>query len=69
MDCIYLDHNATTPIHPAAVEAMTRCYAQGHANPASQHRPGQSARGVLEAAREQIAEILGVDLAAPRHNG
>ena len=47
---------------------MARCYAQGHANPASQHRPGQSARGVLETAREQIAEILGVDLAAPRRD-
>ena len=68
MDTIYLDHNATTPIHPEVVETMARCYAQDYANPASQHRPGQAARGVLEAAREQIAAILGADLAAPRRD-
>jgi cysteine desulfurase len=68
MDGIYLDHNATTPPHPEVVQAVARCSAQGLANPASQHRPGQAARGVLESAREQIAEILGVDLAAPRRD-
>lgn len=62
MDSIYLDHNATTPIHPEVVQAMERCYAEGYANPASQHRPGQQARKVLEDARERIAQILGADL-------
>jgi cysteine desulfurase len=62
MDAIYLDHNATTPIHPEVVEAMDRCYAEGYANPASQHRPGQRARKVLEDARERIAELLGAEL-------
>jgi cysteine desulfurase len=66
MDSIYLDHNATTPIHTEVVEAMVRCYAQGYANPASQHRPGQEARKVLEDARERIAEILGADLSSPQ---
>ena len=68
MELIYLDHNATTPTHPEVVEAMARCYAQGLANPASQHRPGQQARRVLEDAREKIAEILGADLAPPRRD-
>ena len=68
MEPIYLDHNATTPTHPEVVEAMARCHAQGLANPASQHRPGQQARRVLEDAREKIAEILGVDLAPPRRD-
>ncbi len=62
MDSIYLDHNATTPTRPEVVEAMTRCYAEGYANPASQHRPGQRARRVLEDAREAIAAILGAEL-------
>jgi cysteine desulfurase len=62
MEPIYLDHNATTPIHPEVVQAMDRCYAQGYANPASQHRLGQRARKLLEDAREQIAQILGADL-------
>jgi cysteine desulfurase len=61
MDSIYLDHNATTPIHPEVVRAMDRCYAEGYANPASQHREGQRARKVLEDARERIAQILGAD--------
>jgi len=62
MDTIYLDHNATTPIHPEVVEAMNRVYAQGHANPSSQHRPGQAARKLLEDTRERIAEMLGAKL-------
>ena len=41
---------------------MMQCYAQGHANPASQHRPGQRARRALEDARERIAAILGANL-------
>ena len=66
MEPIYLDHNATTPIHPEVVQAMDRCYAHGHANPASQHRPGQQARKVLEDTREQIAQILGAELTGTR---
>ena len=68
MDPIYLDHNATTPTRPEVVEAMARCYAEVYANPASQHRPGQQARRVLEDARERIAQLLDVDLAPPRRD-
>ncbi len=66
MDPIYLDHNATTPIHPEVVEAMSACHAAGYANPASQHQPGQQAHKVLEDARERIAEILGADVSSPQ---
>lgn len=62
MDCIYLDHNATTPTRPEVVEAMAACYGRGYANPASQHQLGQRARRVLEDAREAIAELLGANL-------
>jgi len=62
MSSIYLDHNATTPIHPDVVEAMRLCYSQALANPTSQHRPGQQTRKLLEDARERIAEILGARL-------
>jgi cysteine desulfurase len=68
MDSIYLDHNATTPTRPEVVDAMARCYGEVCANPASQHRPGQQARRVLEEAREQIAQILDVDLTPPRRD-
>lgn len=56
---IYLDHNATTTILPEAVEAMVRCWRDGLANPAAAHRPGQTARKVLEDARERVSALLG----------
>jgi cysteine desulfurase len=68
MQSIYLDHNATTPTRPEVVEAMAQCYATVVGNPASQHCFGQQARQVLENARERIAAILDVDLAAPRRD-
>jgi len=66
VEAIYLDHNATTPIHPEVVEAMARCWREGHANPASQHQLGQKARRVVEDAREEIAEIFGAKVSSPR---
>ena len=62
MKPIYLDHSATTPTRPEVADAVARCLAEGHANPASQHQPGQHARRRLEDAREQIAEILAANL-------
>jgi len=66
METIYLDHNATTPICPEAVEAMAECQAEYTANPASQHRPGQKAHKRLEDARERMAELLGAELTGTR---
>ena len=66
MKSIYFDHNATTPTRPEVVEAMRRCYAEGMANPASQHQLGQYARRVLEDARERLASLLGADLTCPQ---
>jgi cysteine desulfurase len=58
---IYLDHNATSPLLPAAAEAMREAWATAWANPASQHAAGRAARRVLETAREQIIHLLGGD--------
>jgi len=55
---LYLDHAATTPVLPEAVEAMTRAYAIW-ANPSSPHAEGRAARAELEAARRTIADTLG----------
>ncbi len=60
---IYLDHNATTAIHPEVAEAMLACYRAGYANPASQHRAGRRARQLLEETRENIGRILGAGTA------
>lgn len=66
MDTIYLDHNATTPVHPEVEGVLVRALRDGLANPASQHRPGQKARRLLDDAREQIAALLGAELTGPR---
>ncbi len=66
MQKIYLDHNATAPILPQVIDAVVGCYRAGHMNPASQHLFGQSARRVLEEARERIAFLLGADPVSDR---
>ncbi len=57
---IDFDHNATTPLHPEARRAMIEVVGRDDlANPSSVHRGGQRARGVLEGARRELAELLG----------
>ena len=56
---IYLDHNATSPLRASALEAMLPWLQRGAANPGSQHRAGQAARGALEQARESLGASLG----------
>ena len=58
---IYLDHNATSPLLPAAAAAMREAWATAWANPASQHAAGRAARRVLETTREQVIHLLGGD--------
>lgn len=55
---VYLDHAATTPMVPAAIETMTRHLADV-GNPSSLHASGRHARRVVEEAREQIAHAVG----------
>ncbi|GAA2067363.1 cysteine desulfurase family protein [Williamsia deligens] len=54
---VYLDHAASTPMHPAAVEAMTRILADA-GNAASLHGSGRRARRHLEEARETVAAAI-----------
>ncbi|MGI5226490.1 cysteine desulfurase family protein [Actinoallomurus sp. CA-142502] len=55
---VYLDHAATTPMLPEAIEAMTAEFAQV-GNPSSLHASGRRARRVVEESREIIAEAMG----------
>lgn len=57
---LYLDHAATTPLLPAAREAMAAGLARW-ANPSSPHAEGRAARAALEDARERIKRALGWD--------
>ncbi|WP_397577818.1 cysteine desulfurase family protein [Sphingorhabdus sp.] len=57
---IYLDHAATTPVIPAAREAMADAMARW-ANPSSPHSEGRAARAALEKARARVAAALNWD--------
>ncbi len=57
---IYLDHAATTPLLPAAAEAMRAGFAIW-ANPSSPHAEGRAARAALEDARQRVKAALGWD--------
>lgn len=59
MTPVYLDHNATTPIHPRARQAMLAWLGERHGNPSSIHRFGQGAREAVEEAREKVAALIG----------
>src|ERR1044071_3802189 len=54
----YLDRAATTPMHPAAIEAMTSVLATV-GNASSLHGTGRTARRRMEEARETLAKLLG----------
>jgi len=56
---IYLDHAATSPIRPAARDAVLACWDLGPQNTGSSHSAGRAARARLWAAREQVAALVG----------
>jgi cysteine desulfurase len=56
---VYLDHNATTPLAPEALEAMLPYLRTDFGNPSSDHPLGHRARRGVERAREQVAALLG----------
>ncbi len=59
MEPIYLDYNATTPLDPAVLDAMTP-YLQTHfGNPSSAHVYGKTAHDAVERARAQVAALIG----------
>ena len=58
-DTIYLDHCATTPVRPDALEAMLPYFSQHYGNPSSLHRLGRETGKALRIARGQIADVLG----------
>lgn len=55
----YLDNAATTPMRPEAVEAMLPFLTERFANPSGAHAQARDARRAVDAAREQLAEVLG----------
>jgi cysteine desulfurase len=55
----YLDHAATTPLRPEALEAMLPLLTTDFGNPSSAHAPGRRARAALDDARARFAAAMG----------
>jgi cysteine desulfurase len=55
----YLDHAATTPLRPEALEALVRVQTEAYGNPSGAHLLARQARRVLDDAREVMAGALG----------
>jgi cysteine desulfurase len=58
---IYLDNNATTPLHPAVLEAVGASLRDVFGNASSIHKEGQSARRAIEDARESVARLIAAE--------
>ncbi|HVW75122.1 MAG TPA: cysteine desulfurase family protein [Rhizomicrobium sp.] len=58
----YLDHNATSPIRPECLTAISHALAVG-GNPSSIHARGRAARAIMEEAREKVAVLAGAKAA------
>jgi cysteine desulfurase len=56
---IYLDCNATTPIDSRVLEAMLPYLAVHYGNPSSDHVPGRHAKAAVDAARAEVAALIG----------
>jgi len=56
---IYLDHNASTPVHESVQKAMWPYVEKYYGNPSSSHALGKKERQAVDHAREQVASLLG----------
>ncbi|MEW5818150.1 MAG: aminotransferase class V-fold PLP-dependent enzyme, partial [Spirochaetota bacterium] len=55
---VYMDHNATTPLHPEVKKVMIKAL-EDFGNPSSLHAFGRHTRKLVEEARENVATFLG----------
>jgi cysteine desulfurase len=58
MKRVYMDHNATTPVHPEVLDTMLPYYKEKYGNASSVHSFGREARAAMEEARERLAEFI-----------
>jgi len=57
---VYMDHNASTPVHPEVVAEMAPYFEEIFGNPSSIHGFGRAARDAVETARGRVGRFLGV---------
>jgi len=58
---IYLDHAATTPMHPDVIKKMQETMEEVYGNPSSIHQFGRQARAILDENRRYLANSIGAD--------
>jgi cysteine desulfurase len=58
-DLIYLDHAATTPVHPRVLETMLPYFAQQFGNPSAHYPLAEQSRAALDWARQTVAATIG----------
>lgn len=56
---VYMDHAATTPVHPSVLEAMLPYFSRSYGNPSGIYGIGQEARKAVDEARATVSSILG----------
>ncbi|WP_339319309.1 cysteine desulfurase family protein [Paenibacillus sp. FSL R10-2734] len=59
MKTIYLDHAASTPVHPEVAKVMLNIMTEQYGNASSVHQFGRAAKRILNGARDNIAAFLG----------
>ena len=55
---VYMDHNATTPVHPEVLEAMMPFFKEEFGNASSIHWAGREVKKYVDEAREKVASLL-----------
>ncbi len=58
---VYLDYNATTPVHPRVLDAMLPFFRESFGNASSLHWAGRGARQAVDRAREAVARLVGAE--------
>jgi cysteine desulfurase len=58
---VYMDYNATTPVHPEVLEEMLLFFRNSFGNPSSIHWAGRRAHDAVKQARERVAGLLNCD--------
>src|SRR5215831_3704850 len=58
---VYLDSNATTPMRPEVVAAMTPVFTESFGNASSIHWYGQTAKALIDDSRKHVAKLIGAE--------
>jgi cysteine desulfurase len=58
---VYLDHNASSPLHPEVLDAMLPFLKNAHGNASSLHKSGRFLRSAVESARQHLAALVNAE--------